>query len=176
MKISKIVTTIRDGKMNQWEQYREKELYRSNSNECNLKFFPIGKNNKNIWSEADLEKILGISHKIYQHHCDLSRPKYLAKALSAFDPKKQCFIIFDEPARWLNVLAMVFKSRRCEPLEVMNPTQSHPSHDLVFYKSGDIGLVGGFLPGLKRPLENQTLLSFAETFREHRPDLITRLQ
>ncbi len=102
--ISKIMTfAFGDlcGVDNDWRDYRAKRLY--SSNECNIKYYPIGRRNTSIWPEW-LSKKLGISASEYVVQCLAERPEILSKKCKHYSSGERLFIVIGARDEWSYVL------------------------------------------------------------------------
>ncbi|PLY01942.1 MAG: hypothetical protein C0623_04715 [Desulfuromonas sp.] len=74
--ISKIMATLIDGSLKKWADYRGNRIYLEN--ECNIKFYPIGRQTQNTWDNK-IENGLGLKHWEYMELCNSLRPASISK-------------------------------------------------------------------------------------------------
>lgn len=84
-----------------WMEYRAKHLY--DKNECNLKFYPVGRQNTNTW-QPWLESKLGVSAGEYRIQCISERPAFFDSQCKEYLGADKLFVILGARDEWSYVL------------------------------------------------------------------------
>ena len=97
--ISKIMTYAFHDLINcsEWEEYRARKLYREN--ECNIKYYPIGRHDTGVW-EPWLQERLGITASEYKAQCQSERPQIIYEQCQSCFSSATLFIMLGALDEW----------------------------------------------------------------------------
>lgn len=84
-----------------WEEYRASHLYRKN--ECNVKYYPIGRHDTGIW-EPWLQDFLGITSSEYKMQCQAERSGIINEQCGSVLSGASLFIMLGALDEWSYVL------------------------------------------------------------------------
>lgn len=98
--IAKIMTSLVKGKVDGWRTYRD---FIYICNECNVKFYPIGRRTQQNW-HREFTALLGVDSQQYRELCKQKRPKVILDSCSRVFNHDQFHIILGSRDEWESFL------------------------------------------------------------------------
>jgi hypothetical protein len=154
-----------------WERYAENKLYKGN--ECNLKFYPLGRPNQNSWKEY--EEITGFGSEEYLGRCRSERPKliYNHNKLRPLirDVDKKHFIIAAACKEWLPFMNLLFPPETMGPIRIFH-SKNRPDENnkqmvyRFYYRKDGKSLAYTYINLFRRPLLDEHIKQFADAYKE----------
>lgn len=161
--LSKLMLAIFSGSLDKWSKYRDERLYLAN--ECNIKFYPIGRRNTGYWCD-EFSAALGLTHDEYLEQCVTQRPEIISATYpQAFD-RSQLHIIVGAKAEW-----RCFLKKFCYRGHLQLTQYKTTTGKLMYetYFEAEI-LAFCYFDVFRRGITDQEILEFAVLVSRHLPD------
>jgi hypothetical protein len=161
--LAKLILAIFSGSLGGWSKYRDERLCLTN--ECNIKFYPIGRRGTDYWCD-EFSEALGLTHDEYLEQCVTQRPEIIAATYpQAFDGS-QLHIILGAKGEW-----RCFLKKFCYRGHLQLTQYKNKRRQLMYETYFETGkLVFCYFDIFRRGITDQEILDFAVLVSPHVSD------
>ncbi len=165
MLIAKIMSSISTGKIDGWRAYQDMIYI---CNECNIKFYPIGRQVQCKWYK-EFTELLGIDSQKYLELCKQKRPQIIFDSCPYAFNRDQFHIILGSRDEWMDFLRQYVYRDHLQP--VPGPLAKRgPTYEL--YENDDRELQFCYFNVFRWGITNAEILDFGIKIAEKIPHSI----
>lgn len=162
--IPKLMTSIFGGNLESWWQYRNRHIYRTN--ECNIKFYPIGRPSTTYWKEK-FSTYIECSQEDYYEYCLAVRPRIILNRIPNLTAKNRLIIVLSSKGEWQRSLSAI--SDEIDRVIQVPDARGKVAHQI--FLSGE-RICYAYFNMFRRGLFDKDICTFAETIRSYVPSEI----
>ena len=161
--IPKIILSASRSSLDGWQKYRDEVLYLSN--ECHIKFYPIGRGKVSTW-KGFFTEATGLTHGEYMALCQRERPQIIWDRYGSLLQSVNVKIVVGAINEWSDFFD-TYSEPAANNRDDETKRRGHSKWGLILRDDGNLHYA--YLNMFARGLSSNDILSFGEALRAYLP-------